>query len=191
MIEHAFGQRGVQPATSPSKSLAAIACGLATFAAAIAFPAVATAAILQIPAPALIRQCPCAVGSGSAIEDRGTLTAEGPSSFYAALPFSGAGQVCSMSMVYRDVNANEKVKASLLRKTFAVGATAFANPVTMATVQSAAGVNGAVRVATTTSIPSPAINTATGFYYVKVDFDNININLIGLQIDVRSSCPVS
>lgn len=91
----------------------------------------AKAAIISISAMGFSMHCPCTVDpADDSTDNNGTLQAQDqfvrPS---AAVPFPTDGQrVCSMSLVYRDVNANDAIRARLLRKTFASGGNAFAAP---------------------------------------------------------------
>ncbi|MDR4307315.1 hypothetical protein IHQ68_11875 [Chelatococcus sambhunathii] len=168
-------------------ALAAVIVGVTALGAATP----AEAAIYAIPAPAFVKQCPCGPGTDvTATETRGTIALQngGPAQFFAAVPFAGSGQVCGFTMIYRDINAAERLTATLLRKTFTVGGYIYDIPVTMAQAVSANGVTNSVRSVSATTIPSPAINTTTGFYYVRIDMQNINMDLLGVQIDIRSAC---
>jgi len=42
---------------------------------------------------------------------------------------------------------------------------------------------------TTEMIDPHTINENSNFYYVEVELGTVNLNLIGVQIDYRSSCP--
>lgn len=162
------------------------------FASAAALAAVTPAAAedIQIPAPAFVRQCPCGTESNPAVETAGTITpVQGRSSYFAALPYAGRGSVCSMSMVYRDANQNEALTVSLFRKKIEVGAQIDAAPILVARVVSASGVSDAVRKTDAKRINNPAVNTSNSFYYLQADFDNINMDLVGVQVDIRNTCP--
>ena len=97
-------------------------------------------------------------------------------------------EICSLSIVYQDINNGDAMTARLFRKTFNVGGNAFNNPILIGSVDSAAGVVNTTRK-TTTMLDSPTINENSGFYYVEVTLYTFNLNLIGVQIDYRPSCP--
>ncbi len=60
---------------------------------------------------------------------------------YAAVDFPADGQrICSLSLVYQDINNNDAMTARLFRKAFKEGGNAFNNPILIATVTSAPGV---------------------------------------------------
>lgn len=154
---------------------------------AAAAPAIAE--VVQIPGPAFVRQCPCDGAPVPAIENAGTIApALGASSYFAALPFAGTGQVCSMTMVYRDANQKETLTASLYRKRIQVGAEIDAEPFLIARAVSAAGVVETVRKVKATMISNPAIDTEKGFFYVRADFQNINMDLVGVQVEIQDAC---
>lgn len=156
----------------------------------VAAVAPATAEVVQIPAPALVRQCPCDIDESPAVENNGTITpARGASSYFAALPFTGKGEVCSMTIVYRDVNENEALTVSLFRKKIEVGAKIDAKPVLIATVKSASGTPDTVRKTSAKKINNPSVDTGTAFYYLRAEFQNLNMDLVGVQVDIRKTCP--
>jgi len=97
--------------------------------------------------------------------------------------------VCSFSLIYQDTNGGETLKASLKQKRFVVGGATFHVPVTMASVSTAAGTVSTIRKATTSAITNPTITAANSFYYVEIDQANVNLNVLGVQIDVRPTCP--
>jgi hypothetical protein len=92
-------------------------------------------------------------------------------------------------MVYSDINNSDSMVARLKRRTFGFNNPTFAAPLTMATVQSAAGTSDTTRRAITTAIAQPVINKNAAFYYVEVDIPTFNLRLLGVQIDVRPTCP--
>ena len=150
----------------------------------------ANAEIISISGAAFIQQCPCAPSGGIPTLDRGVLKPTDVSKFYVDVPFPIGGQkICSLSIVYQDINANDNMTARLFRKKFALGGNVFNNPVAIATVSSANGVVQQVRKATTTAVNPRAISKGDSFYYVEVFFPTINVNLIGVQIDHRPTCP--
>ncbi|HEX9905415.1 MAG TPA: hypothetical protein VGA77_10665, partial [Propylenella sp.] len=93
------------------------------------------------------------------------------------------------SLVYHDINNNDPLVAKLMKKKFKVGEDAFSAPVVMATVNSGPGVVDAARRASTTNIASRTIQKKNAFYYIEVFSETINLNIIGVQIDVRATCP--
>lgn len=155
----------------------------------IAVPA--KAAIMSISAMGFSLHCPCVVDSADDSSDtNGTLEINDQfARLYAAVPFPTDGQrVCSLSLVYRDVNANDAIRARLFRKTFASGGNAFAAPTLIATATSASGTTSTLRIAKTTSINQPVISQGNAFYYVMVDAPTINLAFLGVQIDIRPTC---
>lgn len=159
---------------------------------AAAFMAVspAIAEIVQIPGPAFVRQCPCNISTDPATESNGSISvSNGASSYFATLPYSGAAKVCAMSMIYRDVNQAEQLTVTLLRKKIDIGGSIDAAPGVVARVRSAGGAPNTVRKADAPTINSPTVNSATGFYYLRADFENVNMDLVGVQVDIRPNCP--
>ena len=152
----------------------------------------AQAAILSIPAIGMVQHCDpsCPAGAGVPTLDRGVLKANAFTRLYAPVDFPTNGQeICSLSLVYHDTNNSDAMTARLLRKGFTADSSlAFNDPVVIATVNSAAGVSNKARKATT-MIDSALINENSGFYFVEVTLDTVNLNLLGVQIDYRPSCP--
>ena len=164
---------------------------LALGAAGLGFAGTAQAAIMSISAMGFSMHCPCTVDSADdSTDNNGTLEIQDQFvRLYAAVPFPTDGQrVCSMSLVYRDVNANDAIRARLFRKTFASGGNAFAAPTLIATATSASGTTATVRIAKTTSISQPVISQSNAFYYIMVDAPTINLAFLGVQLDVRPTC---
>lgn len=167
------------------------AIGLAFGASLLGFAAPAKAEIVSLAATGFVRHCPCVVdGTPESNENNGVLEMTGQfSRFYAGVDFPRNGdRVCSMSLVYRDVNGNDAIRARLYKKTFANGGAPFGAPVLMATATSASGTPNTVRIAKTTSINQPAVAQANAFYYVLVDAPTINLAFLGVQLDVRPAC---
>ena len=174
-----------------SKVLVASAFGLALCAGSFGFAAPARAEIMSYSATGFVRHCPCVEdGTQESDTQAGVVQMTGQfSTFYAAVDFPKDGQkVCSVSLVYRDVNANDPIKARLYKKTFTSGGAAFAAPVLMATATSAAGTPDTVRIAKTTVINQPSIAQGSAFYYLLVDAPTINLAFLGVQIDVKGTC---
>lgn len=151
----------------------------------------ARAEIVSLSATGFTRHCPCVEdGTQESDTQNGVLQMTGQfSNFYAAVDFPADGRrVCSLSLVYRDVNGNDAIRARLFKKTFSSGGQAFTAPVLMATATSAAGTQPTVRIAKTTAITQPVIAQANAFYYVQVDAPTINLAFLGVQIDVKPTC---
>jgi hypothetical protein len=162
---------------------------LALFAGTVALAPVAKAEVLSISGAAFVRQCPCGPGTMPPDVNKGVLVALSQSTLYAAVDFPKNGQeICSLSIVYEDINAKDSMTAKLLRKAFTVGGNPFGNPAVVATVRSAPSVPATIRKAT--FFPdAPPIDDTTGFYFVEVSIPTNNLNLLGVQIDYRPSCP--
>ena len=151
----------------------------------------AKAEIINLSAPGFVRHCPCVEdGTQESNTHDGVLEFTGQfSTFYANVDFPQDGQnVCSVSLVYRDVNGNDAIRARLYKKTFASGSNAFAAPTLMATATSAGGTPVTVRIAKTSAINQPKIAQGGAFYYVLVDGPTINLAFLGVQIDVKATC---
>jgi hypothetical protein len=152
----------------------------------------ANADILQIAGAGFERRCPCGADGAEddAEEFRGVLMPKNVNMrYFAPVVFPVNGQsVCSFSLVYHDVNANDAMVATLKRKALNLGGTPFNLNTVMALVQSQPGTPDTMRRVTDNTILSPVINTASAFYFVQVDVPTVNLNIIGVQIDVRPSC---
>jgi hypothetical protein len=163
---------------------------LVLFAGSFAWMSVARADIISISGAGFIQQCPCAASGNLPNVNKGVLVPTDQSKLYAAVDFPVNGQrICSVSLIYQDINNSDAMTARLLRKSFAVGGNPFNNPAVIAAVSTAAGVVNTVRKATTTSISSPVINENNAFYFVEVSAPTINLNFLGVQIDHRTNCP--
>ncbi len=174
--------------TSAKTSMtAAIAIVLALLAAAA--PA-ARADIISISAAGLIQQNPCAQSNCNAELDHGVMVANADARYYAAIDFPVNGnKICSLSFAYQDINNNDPMTVRLLRKSFAVGSDPFSNPTVVASVSSATGVVQTVRKSTVKLSPQPSINDTNAAYFIEVEAPTINLNILGVQIDHRPSCP--
>jgi hypothetical protein len=163
------------------------------FLSAVGFAPAASADILQIAGAGFERRCPCGADGAQddAEEFRGVLQPKNVSMrYFAPVVFPVNGQsVCSFSLVYHDINAGDAMVATLKRKIFNLGGSPFNFNTVMASVQSAAGTPNTVRRATDNTIFSPVINTANSFYFVQIDVPTVNLNILGVQIDVRPTCP--
>ena len=155
------------------------------------FATPAKAEIVSLSATGFVKHCPCVDdGTPESNENNGVLEMTGQfSRFYEGVDFPKEGErVCSMSLVYRDVNGNDAIRARLYKKSFSSGGPAFAAPVLMATATSAAGTPDTVRIAKTSAINQPSIAQGGAFYYLLVDAPTINLAFLGVQIDVKGTC---
>jgi hypothetical protein len=172
-----------------SPAIGAMALGLASFAPV----APASAEVLSISATALVKHCNPCIGDAEdrSEEDRGVLHADGPGRYFAAVvfPVTAGQRVCSFSMVYRDVNGEESVKAMLVRKSYTVNGSPTGGRTVMATATSAGGTPDTVRVATDTSITGAALTSVRTFYYIEAVFSNVNQALLGFEIVYKPTCP--
>lgn len=173
--------------------LPALVIALIAVPAILAFSApVAKAEMISLSGVAFVKRCPCPVGvSGDGSEEsNGVLKTIDPESrFFADVVFPVSGQrVCGFRLLYRDVNAADAMVAKLFKKPVAIGGNPFAAPTLMAQVSSAAGVSTLERIAATAAIASPVINNFNAFYYVEVDAETFNLDIVGVQIDVRPAC---
>lgn len=151
----------------------------------------ASAAIVSIPGAAFKPSCPTCIPLGQFPDlQNGSLTANGLATLSAPVDFPVDGQkICRMTLVYEDKNGTENLTMRLLRKTAANGANPDAPPAVLAQVSSSGSVAASTRKASTTAISPRMINEAGGFYYVETSFINVNLNIIGVQLDVRGVCP--
>lgn len=150
----------------------------------------AAANILQISATGFVLHCNCLEPDFSNEEKGVIFPQQSPYRLFSPVVFPVDGQnVCSFSVVYQDKNGAENLAATLKRKRFSLGNDALVEPIVMASVQSADGVSDAARRARTRDINQPKINAANSFYYVEIN-GNVNHNLLGVQIDVRPTCPL-
>ncbi|HEX2528221.1 MAG TPA: hypothetical protein VHL31_18200 [Geminicoccus sp.] len=165
--------------------VAAAICAVVTMAAA----APAKAETIAISAMGFVTHCPCPTTNGYQEEEQnGTLKTIQPSSrFFAPVSFPSGVKVCRLSLVYRDFNGSDAIRARLVRKTYATGSNAFASPVIMATATSASGAIDTVRTASTTSISQATISNTNSFYYVLVESVTFNLDFLGVKIDTKPS----
>ena len=166
--------------------------GLGLGAGLFGFAAPAKAEIpMSYSATGFVLHCPCTDdGTQESNTTNGLLRLTGQNEkFYAAVDFPKDGQkVCSVSLVYHDINGNDAIRARLFKKTFSNGSSPTSTPVLIATATSASGTPNTVRIAKTTSINQPSIAQANAFYYLQVDGPTINLGFLGVQIDVKSTC---
>jgi hypothetical protein len=152
----------------------------------------AKAEMISLSGVAFVKRCPCPVGvdGDGSEESNGVLKTIDPESrFFANVVFPVSGQrVCGFRLLYRDFNALDPLIAKLFKKPVAIGGNPFAAPTLMAQVTSAAGASNLERIAATAAIAAPVINNFNSFYYVEVDAETFNLDIVGVQIDVRPAC---
>lgn len=165
----------------------AVALG-AVFAMAAASSVEAANATIQLPATTFIQQCPCTAGIGSASVRNGVLTPDGPSTYYAPLPFTGIKKVCGLTAYYRDVNNDQRMRVRIFSRATGVGGSVDDPATLMAEVESGPGVADSIRKVSTSNVVGGTLKPAQRFYYVQVDFDNINMDLVGVQVEMRDTC---
>jgi hypothetical protein len=150
------------------------------------------AAILQISATSFTLRCPCnnAPPTNDEFGEASNgllLNAEGD--YYAPVVFPTNGdRVCAFSLVARDSESTANVTASLFRKTFAAGGNAFDPPIRMARAQTSGAANG-IQVVSDNTITRPQVGTANSFYFVALTVPANTLEVLGVQIDVRPTCP--
>lgn len=167
------------------------AAGIAFAATLLGAAPAARAEIVSLSATGFVRHCPCVEdGTQESNTHDGVLEFLGQNNtFYAAVDFPTEGQkICSLALVYRDVNGNDAIRARLFKKSFTNGGNPFTAPTVVATATSATGVPATVRIAKTTAINQPTVAQANAFYYVLVDGPTINLAFLGVQIDVKKTC---
>ena len=145
----------------------------------------ARAEILQLSATAFVAR-----GVTSSVDDEGAgMLQNATGQYYATVPFPVAGMtVCSFSLVYRDFDSNHNITARLLRKNLNLGGTAFNPPVVMAQAAST-GFSDNMRRAWDTTITNPLISPGAAFYYVDLDIPFSALQVVGVQITYKASCP--
>lgn len=155
------------------------------------FEAPASAEIYQIAGASFTQRCPCPGDQfDDADENNGVLIPNNSQMrFIAPVDLPNGQRICSFSLVYNDINANDAIVARLKRRAFTVNGAPFATPAILAVVSSAAGTPNTVRKATDTTIVTPIVNEASAFYYVELTIPTVNLNILGVQIDVRPTCP--
>lgn len=156
----------------------------------------ASAELLVYSAADFMRRCPLeGVDAGSCPDPtefhRGVLYPQDGGRYYASIAFPVNGQrVCRFTLVYHDINGGDAISAVLARKIFFNGSSPINLPLVMAFVASAPGVSNTVRFASTADINSPQIIKGNSFYFVEVFAPTVNLNFLGVQIDVRPNCPL-
>jgi hypothetical protein len=151
----------------------------------------ANAETYQIAGVGFQLRCPCPEGFVDDTEEfRGVLQPRSLNlRFFAPIDLPSGQRVCRFSMVYHDITPNDAMVATLQRKPFGGNQDPFLPPTIMAAVQSAAGTPNIIRRVNDTTIASPIINDTAAFYFVQVDIPTTNLNLIGVQIEVKPTCP--
>jgi hypothetical protein len=77
----------------------------------------------------------------------------------------------------------------LVKKPALTGGNADGAPVVLANVSSNGNAIGVTRSAATTAISPRKVNDKNGFYFLQTSFINTNLNIIGVMLDVRGTCP--
>jgi hypothetical protein len=147
---------------------------------------------LQISGAGFVRHCPCDfdLAADTALVTNGVLQPQATNTHYfAPVVFPRDGErVCGFRLVYRDVNEQDTMTVRLLRKVAKANGDAAAPPIVMATVKSASGTPDTIRIATAKRIKSAEIDTANSFYFVEAEVPTVNLEIIGVRIEVAPSC---
>lgn len=153
----------------------------------IAAPA-AQAEVISISAMAFNQFDPLP-GDGLPEAINGTLGTTQARTLFAPVQFPKSGhRVCKFSIVFQDSNNGEEVTATLFKKQFVANSDALLPAQTMAIVSSS-GFDGTMKRNTNNSVQFRKIDNSKNFYYVQLFMENFNTIPVGVQIDVRSSCP--
>lgn len=109
--------------------------------------------------------------------------------FYAAVDMpASATNVCRFALVYRDFDVND-ITARLLRKSYAVGGSAFTPSFEMALAKSSGAVD-AVRRDADNTIRQREIGRNRTFYMVEIDMPDQALQAIGVEVSVAAgACP--
>jgi hypothetical protein len=152
----------------------------------------AQADTLQISGTAFVRHCPCDfdLAADNALVENGILKPQATNTrYYAAVVFPRDGeQVCRFSLVYVDTNAQDSMFVRLLKKVGNTNGNPDNAPIVMATLKSSISIADKIRVATTNVINSPQIDNALGFYYVEAEVPTVNLEILGVRIEVAPTC---
>lgn len=109
--------------------------------------------------------------------------------YYSIVPFPVGGmRMCRFSLIYRDNDADHNITARLLRKNINLGGSAFNGPVVLAQVASS-NASANMRRASTTAITNRMISPGVAFYYVDLDIPFSALEVVGVQIEHKASCP--
>ena len=162
-----------------------IAASLVALASMLQIQTSASAALLNIAAVAFTPRTPSTL-NGEVVQG---MLANADGRYYAPVIFPSAGNICRFLLAFRDNDVDIGVTARLLRKVISVGGSAFTPPVVMAQVTSGGASNHTRRIADLT-IVQPAIDLATSVYYVELVVPGPTLEIIGVQIDFRTTaCP--
>jgi hypothetical protein len=119
----------------------------------------------------------------------GVLDVAGNAQLVAPDDFLKNGQlICKMTVVYVD-SSNEDLRVQLVKKSAVTGTNSTTPPALLAEVMSNGSVLDVTRRSSTKAITPRKINDRNGFYYLQTAFVNANLDIIGVMLDVRSSCP--
>jgi hypothetical protein len=146
----------------------------------------ASSQIIQIPGVTLATRGNTSLAGE---DNQGTFT-NGTGKYYAPLPAMAQGQrVCSFTLVYRDNDGDFGITARLMKKPIVVGASPFNPPFQMAAVATGGmAASATVAIKTDLTIRQPVLNSKTSFYYVEVDAPASTLEVLGIQIEVNSTC---
>ena len=151
------------------------------------------AEVLQISATSFVLRCSAENCPETGLNEFGEgfqgllLNARGL--YFAPVVFPTTGvSVCRFTLWYRDNDAEIDVTARLLRKKVAIGDNAFTTPGVMAQVSSSGG-NDTLQRATTSTVSGRLVNTKKFFYFVELEIPGSTLEIVGVQIDFRPTCP--
>lgn len=109
--------------------------------------------------------------------------------YFAPVVFPESGdQVCSFSLIYRDLDAEGNVVARLKRKPVNLQVSAFTPPILMAQAAST-GAEDPIRRSTDTTIADRVTKPAASFYFVELDIASSTIEVLGVQVVFKPNCP--
>jgi hypothetical protein len=149
----------------------------------------ASAEIVSIPAAAFSPNNPNSLNEFGAV-DEGVMKPSTMTILMAPVDFPKNGQkICKMTLVHADENGGEDMTIQLLRKTTAVGVESSASPPAVIGQVTSSGNATTIRKASTKSLSPRKIDDTSGFYFLQTTFVNTNLNFLGVQFDVRSTCP--
>lgn len=141
----------------------------------------ASAALLNIAAVAFTPRSPSGAG-----ENLQGMLGNALGKYYAPVLFPSAGRVCRLYLAFRDNDVDVGVTARLLRKVILLGGNAFTPPVVMAQVTSG-GASNNVRRANDGTIVQPSVDITNSVYYIELEFPLQTLEVIGVQIDFRTT----
>ena len=109
--------------------------------------------------------------------------------YFAPVVFPVNGvNICSFALALRDFDVDFDVSASLLRKSYTLGGSAFTPPAVLASVGSTGAID-AVRRRATNTVATPKVNNARAYYYVELDVPASTLQVLGVEIVYKPTCP--